>query len=609
MFLAIILLLSLLIKTEGSFYERQCVKITSWSEDYIAGSWELVLDFEPISCEGKKMDPSTIQTGLRTAKMDKVIISEMKTHLDPRFFKIGTELMVVTNRISKRGVHLGLGVAFWAFGGLAAFTAISGIILSATYGPKNRPAPKYVKHFDSENSNYLNEIRKQEIKDAEYKLQQALAKAKSLEPNAVAPAKQTGKRGEWCTAVTSKVVFDNNNRQVSAQNVNNPGPSGNGPTPPPTPSWTKGTPAPKVVTEKPKKRKNEPFLRNPKVVRLSEANPAPRIENVNPGQEIEVVELSDDSDIEVIVNEDRAETHINVQPGSSLVVQTRTCESLNPIGVREFDHFSEAAVVYVSSSSSSEGNSQHIFELSDDGSQPGSPARMEGVLPFTEVIANLPAVRVYPSPIYQNDYLSTSNISPAESSWWGVGWSSTLDSIGNTCILDSFLSHMAYLHRRDTSYFNNVLRLMDNPAENAIRRIAHLSRRQGFTEAQRSRQIHLAWTSAFPHIFNKVKVVDGEERIDCAGSEHQSIVVPMQNSSQIWIAHQCQCENSDPLMRPDTVRNFGNINWSAETIGWFRTLDITADETNPRNVIGNQNCDACKSVSYTHLTLPTIYSV
>ena len=136
---------------------------------------------------------------------------------------------------------------------------------------------------------------------------------------------------------------------------------------------------------------------------------------------------------------------------------------------------------------------------------------------------------------------------------------------------------------------------MDNPAENAIRRIAHLSRRQGFTEAQRSRQIHLAWTSAFPHIFNKVKIVDGEERIDCAGSEHQSIVVPMQNSSQLWIAHQCQCENSDPLMRPDTVRNFGNINWSAETIGWFRTLDITIDETHPRNVIGYQNCDACKS--------------
>ena len=604
MFVLLGLLLTLAIQTQSAFVEYQCVKITNTFEDLIDNEWILQLDFEPISCpEGMKTDPTTTLNSLKSEKMDKLLLREKKTHMDKRYFEVGTTLLVITNHITKRFAPVAFGSVL-GIGGASVLGAIVSIAFVA-YEP---PVPRWIKPKEDVNSNYHEQLRLQEIKDAEAKLRRALEKAKSMDPTQTAPAKKTGKRGEWCTAVVSKKVISLSNNNAPGGNAAPvPGSSGNGPTPPPTPSWSKGTPAPKVVTEESKKRKNnEPFLRRPKVIRISDSPVQIAADAVgNAHNEVEIVDLTDDAD--VVINENRGEVFINAQPGTSLAINTRVCEDLYPLGDPSADHFRETEVVLVSSGSStpdSHGTIDLIFSPSPSAiSESASPNTrgVDGVETFNTVISNLPALRVYanphPDPIMNRDLLPER---PGHSThpWPNLGWGSTAQRVGNTCVIDSFLSHIIYIYNRIPDYFNQVLRLVDSRGEMAVRNVLRLSRNPAFRGQSRDDQIHLQWASSFNDIFTNTRVdANGIPHYDLAGSESHAIVQPLIDSTRIWIAHVCICTGMDYQMQPTFSNNLRRATtWSASTIGWFRTAEIEHPRASDSiTTLEDLDCRTCHS--------------
>ena len=601
MFAVVVLLLVLLCQTQSAFVEYQCVRITDTFENFINGTWVLQLDFEPFSCpEGVKMDPATTLTGIKPTQMDKLVYKEKDTHIDKRYFKVGTELLTITNHVTKRLTPVAIGLA--AGLGFGGFVSILSGVLFDYYKPADQPNPIYVRPKEDPNANYFEQLRLLEIKDAEAKLKKAIKKAQLMDPTQTAPAKRTGKQGQWCTAVKAQAVPLNNN-QPSTSAATNQGPSGTGPTPPPTPSWTKGTPAPKVVTEEPKKRKNnEPFLRNPKIIRLTDS-PVPIVVHaaVSPNLEIEIVDLTDEinpeSDPDVIVVENRGETFINNQPGTSMTVLSRVCEDLNPTGVPELDHFRETEVgVVVISSSSSSSSSSETIELSSGGYAPvNNPQLLPGVQPMSAVINNAPAVRTHADPSFSQDSL---DLTPrrGRQAWMGLGWCSMSATVGNTCTMDSFLSHVVLIDNQDSTYFNQALRLVSSPTEQAVRSIVRISRTRGLRHQQRSDRIHQTWVETFPDRFTEEVSANGESHINALGSEYNSIIMPMVNSSQLFISHVCACPNEEPLLH--SLRN--NVlergtSWNATTIGWFVNSEIQDPNTRSGTTLENINCINCLS--------------
>ena len=597
-----LLILVILKTTYSATVSYQCVRLDSSIEDEETG--QLLLEYTPIACgNGVEMDLTTVQSGYKITNMDKAIINDKDNKVDPRFYQVGVELLMVNSGITKRGIMFAPFFTTLGLGGAAVFTAL-GLIINSHYSSENRPVPKYVKHSGVKQfDNYHEQLRLQELKDAKRKLDQALAKAKAMDPTQVMPAKRSGKQGEWCTAVSKKTVsLNNNNLAAPGSAMSAPGSSGDGPTPPPNRQWTKGTPAPKVGTEAPRKRKNnQPFIRVPKVIRLSDS-PIRRpsiISDIDVSQEVEVFDVSDD-EIDVIVDESRGEIFLNAQPGSSMSTQNRICEDLNPSGVPELDHFSDTNVIYTISDSDSDKTIDAFSSSSgspDPNASPNSRG-VQGVLPYSSIISALPAIRVYPDPSFDRDLLRAA---PAHglNAWDGVGWGTTRSDFSNTCNLDSFLSHINYIHRHDPTYFNTVLRLVDSTAERAIRKVLRTANNPGYSRQMRDKLIHEAWTLAFPHIFTKTSSgSNNEARVDCVGNELVNIVTPLYESSQLWIAHTCLCQGIDFLFQPlaSSVRPM-HAHWSAESIRWFENPNLeyprytrtTLEQLDCRSCLNNYN--------------------
>jgi len=571
----------------------RCVRIERVKEEYIAGSWTLQVEFEPFPCPGHfHLDSRTIQHGYQPVDTNLAFFSEMKTHLDHRYLQVGTELAIYEDSRAKRAIQL--APLFFSFGG-ALLATITTLILNSG-GPVNKSPIKHVVHR-VEDSNYLEQLRLQEIKDAEYKLrkanEKALELAKSMDPNQVAPAKKSGRQGQWCTAVGSKAIVLNNNNPSASHSAQGIGPAGNGPTPPPTPRWSKGTPAPRIITQAPRKRKNNvPFIRDPKSKRI-QSNVVVQA-RINPNLDIEVVQIDDESDDDIIVLP--TETIVSARPGSSLVVNSRVCQTNNPTGLSHYDHFRDTEVNFIRNSPTvfdvpdsptvfDVPDSPTVFDVPDsptvfdvpDSPQPGSRLQV-----FSRVIATLAPTRT------QMHFPTNLNSIQPNYQWRGNRWGSQSDPIENTCIIDSFLSHVIYIARRNPAYFYHVLRLTNSRAESAIREIISTANSNDYSPRQRSNLIHDHWVSAFPEIFTRVSQNDGH--INIAGSETSSIVLPMANSSQIWIAHHCNCANTESrLLR---VEDDNGIVWSANTIGWFQSISFP---NTPRTDATNMECDQCLS--------------
>ena len=185
MFVLLGILLILSTQAQSAFVEYECVKITNTYEDFINENWVLQIDFEPISCpEGVKMDPRTTLTVAKAERMDKLVFREDRQHMDERYLQVGTELLIVTNHVTKRldpvsfGSVMGIGIA-----------AVVGALATIILVDKNPPVPRYIRYKEDVNANYHEQLRLQEIKDAQSKLRKAMEKAKSLDPTQVAPAK------------------------------------------------------------------------------------------------------------------------------------------------------------------------------------------------------------------------------------------------------------------------------------------------------------------------------------------------------------------------------------------------------------------------------------
>jgi|694.fasta_scaffold62082_2 hypothetical protein len=538
--------------TKKGYYH--CVRINKVREEIIDNSVILKVDYKPIKCPSHfHLDRQTEQQGYQSLEEDTAIFNQTNVNFDPKYFQEGTEIAILVNtNLARSKRFVALAPLFYSFGSFL-FAAISVWIIQTS---TTNLSPVHVSHRIEED-NYLEQLRQQKLRDAEYEDKKALQIAQSMDPNQVAPAKKTGKQGEWCTAIQTKTISLDNKSGSGRQSARGGGPGGSGPTPPPTPNWSKGTPAPRIVTENPRKRKkNKPFIQDPKRAR---SNSVVVEAVIHPDLEVEVITL-DDSDDDVIVIE-QTETIIQGKPGRTLIASSRICQEEG-----QYNDFRETEVAVIDMAPE--------ITLSDSPLQ--SP-RQKHQQVYSQVIANLPAVRTR--------IISASTTSPYEVArqWRGNRWGSNSDPIENTCVIDSFLSHTIYLARRNPDYFNQVLRLVNDRAEVAIRNVIRTANSNDYSHRQRSNLIHEHWVSAFPEVFTQ----RSGRHVNIASSEMHATLLQLTNSSQIWIAHQCNCAGAESVMLP-LNRNSGTL-WTAQTIGWFQSRTFPANTAN----FETMECDVC----------------
>ena len=559
---------------KGQFH---CVRISKVREEIVNTSVILKVDYKPIRCPHHFiLDNMSEQQGLQSLESNTAIFNETNVDFDPRYFQEGTEIAILVNTgLSRSKRAIALAPLFYSFGALL-FTAISVWVIQTS---TTNLSPVYVSHRpkDDPNGNYLEQLRLQEVKDAENKIKKLIGYAQEMDPTQVAPAKKSGKRGEWCTAIQSKAISLNDNYragQNAAQGVGiGIGPGGNGPTPPPTPNWSKGTPAPKIaITENPRKRKqNEPFIQDPKRTRPSIVVDAVVHENFD----VEVVNLIDEEDDDIVYL-GRSETVIRANPGSNLVVSSRTCRENTGEDLGYGEDFREAQLHLV----------QDPVTLADSDSDSSGVRVIDPDLSLqSRVIAELPEIRarlLFPTRT-QNQYAVADQ-------WRGNQWGSRSDPIENTCIMDSFLSHVIYISRRNPNYFYQVMRLIDDQGERALRNVIRTGNSDDYSVRQRSNLIHEHWVSAFPEVFTKVS--QNGRHVDVGGSEEEAIIGQLRNSSALWIAHQCNCPNSEPGML--SIRSGGRrIPWNPQTLSWFQSTSFPAPDTRKETESFNLDCNQC----------------
>jgi hypothetical protein len=271
--------------------------------------------------------------------------------------------------------------------------------------------------------------------------------------------------------------------------------------------------------------------------------------------EIEVIHVDDDEDI--IQIQEASETLIRMRPGTSLIATSRVCDNLR-------------------SSSTASGLNQIeqsnlvIMPSSDDNTPLSSPGSrgVPNVSFEAAVILSLPETRTTSVTLARN----IPNTHYTEDQWWlGLLWGSLASTYGNTCNMDSFFSHIVYLQRRYPAYFYTVMNLVDNTAENAIFEIIKIARNDVYGPRSRNRLIRENWISRFPNVFTNIIQRDGIDTVNCLGGEGANIYQQLTNSSRMWLAHECNCDQTSFQLNGYSV-----LRWTAESLRWLSNANTPA---------------------------------
>jgi len=337
------------------------------------------------------------------------------------------------------------------------------------------------------------------------------------------PLQHTG-RATQCTRGTTKQTTTTsrmNNRgqfRFVSEKVSNLAPGGGEdpqrpPTPPPRP-----TPQPRLNFKRKKDQsKNIRYIiRDPRQQQSDE--------------EIEIVLLDDDDGNIVIPN--LSYTHDDITevpvPGPSrsfaVVTSTQTCPSSS-----------------APSTSTSQPQLQETLQIISTGD------KGQSVVQFT---TSLPTLRPNPG----SDRIPTAPNEPILPYWRGTIWGDLGSGVTNTCVMDSFFSHIIYISRRYPRYFRIHLNLANNRAETFI---LFLSRNTNLRASifEMSNGVHKSWIrSITPGLFPTNIVGD----VDMASRQHQAVITHMPDSCRMWFIYQCQCDTTsrselDRFWRPSQL--------------------------------------------------------
>jgi len=353
-------------------------------------------------------------------------------------------------------------------------------------------------------------------------------------------------RGQGCTSGkrstqtrTTSTVSSSGRLQFSKEQTSSMmAPGGDDPRKPPTPP-PKRLPAPYVGA----RRRKRP--------RLDDKHPAYIVDLAGDSDEgIEVVNLEGD----VIVIDDGpevVEVFAPVASTSSIVLETTTtC----PDSTRPASTSSSNSIMYCEAVSSSSENSNGPEEI----------VFMTGV----------PELRPYPG----TDWNPRGSNRPITPYWRGLMWGTSASKATNTCVMDSFFSHVIYLGRRFPRYFRIHLNAARNEPEMFILYLTQHT--EGQSKYTLSQCIHHGWNrvvagGTFP-ISNGV--------INMVGSQEEAVFSHLRQSDRIWLIHQCGC---DIPTRVD-IRRDRRI-WTAAQV---QALSAPAEEVETKR--GTKKCKECK---------------
>ena len=530
----------------------QCVRITNINEKQVNRTTALLLDFEEITCQAKlDLDKNYYHSGYLLHDKKELLIDKAFLKLDRQLIQIGTEIVLATDRRAKRAHPIIVSFLFYGILGGVITSTLVGIFLP----PHDWNKP--IKVIHPQESEFDRQTRLQEEKDAEWRKNRSptIEELYGEFPIQAAPAKGSQQKESQCSAPAAKKIYFKDLVGVPGPSSLSASGDGDGaPTPPP--NWNKEKPLPKIVPpEKPKKRKNNaPFLQPSKVARPGLRSPL-----------VITISSDEDSEIEVIYEESpdivqlqkAAEILIRMQPGTSLLTTSRVCDNLRPRPDRPgIAQVEQANLVLIPSS--------------DEGTPISSPGSrgVPNVSFEAAVIMGLPETRaasVTSAHSIQNTHYT------AEQWWRGLLWGSLASTYGNTCNMDSFFSHIVYLHRRYPAYFYNVMNLVDNVAENAIFEIIKIARNEVYGPRSRNRLIRENWISRFPNVFTNIISTGDVNTIDCVGGEGTNIFQQLANSSRMWLAHECNCDQASFQLNGYSV-----LRWTAESIRWLSNANTPA---------------------------------
>ena len=324
------------------------------------------------------------------------------------------------------------------------------------------------------------------------------------------------------TTTTSRMDSKGHFRFVS-ETVSNVAPGGGEdpqrpPTPPPKP-----TPQPRLNL----KRKKD----QSKNIRYIIQDPHQQ----QPNEEIEIILLDDDDENVVVPNlsytyEDLTEVPV---PGPSrafaVVTSTTTCPS-SP----------------VPSTSTSQPQSHENLQIIGTGPRGQSQVQF---------INDLPTLRPNPG----SDRIPTAPNQPILPHWRGTIWGQWGSGVTNTCVMDSFFSHIIYISRRYPRYFRIHLNLANNRPETFI---LFLSRNTNMRSSiyEMSNGIHKSWIRSInPGSFPANILGDA----DMASRQHEAVISHMPDSCRMWFVYECQCDTTsrselDRFWKPSQLHILNN---------------------------------------------------
>lgn len=340
---------------------------------------------------------------------------------------------------------------------------------------------------------------------------------------ASSPLSHSGRGGQQCakgsTKTTTTSRINKNGRLMFVSETTSAlAPGGDDPRRPPTPP-TKPTPRPKLNL----KRKNKSGK--------EKKNKYQRVETENrlQDEEVEIILLDTNEEDEVVVipvvNADYSDISVSeaILPGPSGASLRVSSTSFCPATAT-----GASKITRVSSFGSSSSDALEIVDIETSNSE--SSNGPEEVTFSTKV----PMLRPYPG---SDQNPRASNI-PLLPHWQGLMWGTTRSGATNTCVMDSFFSHVIYLARRHPRYFRIHLNAARNSPETFILFLSQNT--AGRTRYELSQGVHLGWHRSVA--LGTFQTRNGV--VDMVGSRDEAVHSHLRQSDRIWLTHQCGCDIS-----------------------------------------------------------------
>ena len=284
----------------------------------------------------------------------------------------------------------------------------------------------------------------------------------------------------------------------------------------------------------------------------------PRVESVQP-----VYEVEDEGthEVEIITLDEEI---ISLEDDSEIIIPVRTGDRIV---------LNEPVVCLDSPRSATASSSSSILTLENQRSASETSNGPDEV----QFMMHMPMLRPYP----RTDLTPQEPYQEVLPYWRGLMWGTSVSGVTNTCVMDSFFSHLIYLGRRFPRYFRIHLNAARNEQEMFI--LFMSQRTGGRSRYSLSQCIHQGWNRVVePGTFTTINGV-----VNMVGSQDEAVFRHFRQSDRIWLTHQCGCLIST---RVDIRRD--RHSWTPEQVQTLSTPTEDTEEVGSKR--SSKKCKDCK---------------